>query len=80
MNVMASQITCVSIVWSTVGSGADQRKYQICTSLAFVTGEFPTQKASNAENVSICWRQHENPVTLATRAKLLYLKTCHVRL
>ena len=26
-----------------------------------VTGEFPTQKASNAENVSIWWRHHEIP-------------------
>ena len=25
---------------------------------ALVTGEFPTQKASNAENVSIWWRHH----------------------
>ena len=28
MTVMASQITSVSIVYSTVGSGADQRKHQ----------------------------------------------------
>ena len=38
MSVMTSQITTVSIVCSTVFSGADQRKYQSSTSLAFVMG------------------------------------------
>ena len=28
-----------------------------------VTGEFPTQRANNAENVSIWWRHHVNPLT-----------------
>ena len=43
------------IVSSTVHSGADQRKHQSPTSLAFVpvTGEFPAQMASHSENVSI---------------------------
>ena len=35
---MASQITSITIVYSTVYSGTDQRKYQIPTSLAFVRG------------------------------------------
>ena len=38
MSVMVSQITCVSIVCSTLCSGADQRKHQISVSLAFVRG------------------------------------------
>ena len=38
MSTMASQITGISIVCSTVGSGADQRKYQNSASLAFVRG------------------------------------------
>ena len=38
MIVMASQITGVLIVYSTVCSGADQRKYQSSASLAFVKG------------------------------------------
>ena len=51
------------IVYSTVCSGADQRKHQSSASLTFagnspVTGEFPAQRASNAENVSIWWRHH----------------------
>ena len=38
MSAMASQITGVSIVCSSVGSGADQRKHQSSASLAFVWG------------------------------------------
>ena len=58
MSAMTSKITGVSIVCATVGSGADQGKYQSSSSPVFVCGEFtgerwiPTQKASNAENVS----------------------------
>ena len=36
MSAMASQITFVSIVYSAVSSGADQRKHQSSASLAFV--------------------------------------------
>ena len=54
MGNMASQITSITIVYSTVYSGADQRKYQSSASLAFVwgilvTGEVPAQTGSNAE-------------------------------
>ena len=38
MNMMGSQITSVSIVCSTVGSCADQRKHERSASLAFVKG------------------------------------------
>ena len=38
MSVMASQITGVSIVYSTVCSGADQRKHKNSVLLAFVMG------------------------------------------
>ena len=51
---MASQIINLAIFYSTVYSSAD-KKNQSSASLAFVwwpvTGEFPTQRASNAENV-----------------------------
>ena len=40
MGEMASQNTTLTIVYSTVHSGADQRKYQSSASLAFVCGEF----------------------------------------
>ena len=57
MGTVASQITSLTIVYSTVDSDADQRKRQ--SSLAFVgNGEFPAQMASNAENISIWWRHH----------------------
>ena len=38
MGTMASQITSITIVCSTVYSSADQRKYQSSASLAFVRG------------------------------------------
>ena len=38
MTTMASQITSLTIVYSTVCSCADQRKHQISASLAFVRG------------------------------------------
>ena len=59
---MASQITSLAIVYSIIYSGTDQRKHQsstcLCAGNSPLTGEFPAQKASNAENVSIWWRHH----------------------
>ena len=52
MGVMASQITSLTIAYSTVHSCADQRNIP-------VTGEFPAHMASYAENVSILWRHNE---------------------
>ena len=53
MGIVASQITSLTIVYTTVYSDADQSKHQSCASLAFVwgIGEFPAQMASYAENV-----------------------------
>ena len=63
MGAIASQITSLTIVYSTVYSDADHRNHQSSRSLAFVRGshrggEFPAQMASNAENDSIWWRHH----------------------
>ena len=63
MNAMAFKISSVSIVGSTVCSGSDQRNQQSSAALAFAeesNGDrwFPSQRASNAENVSIWWRHH----------------------
>ena len=64
MSTMASQITRLTIVHSSIYSGADQRTHQSSASIAFVrgnspvTGEFPAQKASNVENDFIWWRHH----------------------
>ena len=38
MGAVASKITSLAIVYSTVYSDADQRKHQSCASLAFVRG------------------------------------------
>ena len=65
MGTIASQITSLTIVYSTVYSRADQRKHQSSASLAFVRGihrgpvNSPHKWASNAENVSIWWRHHD---------------------
>ena len=48
MSVMASQITGAPSICSTACSGADQRRHQSSSSLAFVRG-FPSQRVSNAE-------------------------------
>ena len=60
MSKIASQITSLTIVCSTVYSGPDQTKHQSFASLAFVRGIHRglAQMASNAENVSIWWRHH----------------------
>ena len=56
MSLIASQITSLTIVYSTVYSDADQRKHQSSAQLAFVgTDEFPAQMVCNEENVSIWW-------------------------
>ena len=65
MSATASQITSLAIVYSSVYSGADLRKHRssayvtaLCEGNLPVTGEFPAQRASNAENVSIWWHHH----------------------
>ena len=50
MSAMASEITSLTIVYSIVYSGADQRKYQSSAPLAFVREiHSGVQRASNAE-------------------------------
>ena len=59
MGAIASLITRLTIVYSTVYSDADQRKHQSSARLAIEWGiHYPAQMASNAENVSILWRHH----------------------
>ena len=49
MGAMASQITSLSSICSTVCSGADQRKHQISASMAFVRGihQWPVNSPHN---------------------------------
>ena len=42
------------------------RVTDLCEGNSSVTGEFPSQRASNAENVSIWWRHHVKFVTSCT--------------
>ena len=46
MSAMASQITSLTIVYSTVYSGADQRKHQSSALLAFCVGNSPVTVTS----------------------------------
>ena len=69
MSTVASQITNLSIVYSTVYSAADQRKYQSSASLAFVRGfhRWPvnsphkgpvTRKMFPFDDVIMIWWRH----------------------
>ena len=66
MGAMASQITSLTIVYSTVYSGTDKKKKPsklrvtgLCAGNSPGTGKFPAQMTSYAENVFIWWRHHE---------------------
>ena len=64
LGTMASQITSLTIVYSTVYSSTDKRKHQSsvtgrCAGKSPGTSEFPTLMASTTENVSIWWRHHD---------------------
>ena len=70
MSTLASQITSLAIVCSTVYSGAGQRKYQSSASLAFVW-------VNNAENVSIWWRHHAHSAHAYRRHASVMPSHCH---
>ena len=83
MGVLTSQITSLTIVYSTVYSGADQRKDQSSAPLDFtgnspVTGEFPAQIASNTENVSIWWRHHATMTLLWLYMRVIKSQFRHI--
>ena len=64
MSAMASQISGLSIVYSTVCWSAGQREKSkprvtgLCEGNTPVTGGFSSQRASNAKSASIWWRHH----------------------
>ena len=65
MTTTASQITSLTIVYSTVYSGISKKTSKLrvtglCVGNSPVTREFPAQRASNMGNVSIWWRHHDN--------------------
>ena len=53
ISTMASQITSLTSVYSTIFQAQIKEKIK-----APETGEFPAQRASNAENISDWWRHH----------------------
>ena len=65
MSAMASQITSFTTVYSTVCSrrrskqSSKLRVTGLCAENSPATGEFPAQRASDVENVSIWWRHHD---------------------
>ena len=64
MSMMASQITSISMVCSTVLFRHRSKKTSklhvtsLCEGNSPVTSEFPSQRASNGENVSVWWCHH----------------------
>ena len=84
MSGMMSQLTSLTIVYSTVYSRHRSKKTSmlhiagLCVGNSPVIGEFPAQRASNTENVSIRWHHHVStrvsPATVLTNT-WLYLQT-----
>ena len=64
MSAMASQFTSLTIVYSIVCSRRRSKKASklcvtgLCAGNSPVTGEFPAQRASNAEDDSVWWSHH----------------------
>ena len=67
MSAMVSQIISLTIVYSTLYSRRRSKKTSkirdtgFCGGNSPVTSDFPAQRASNEENVSIWWRHHGVP-------------------
>ena len=64
MSAMSSQITGDSIIIHAFAQPQFEenikasRHWALCAGNSLVTSEFPAQRASNAENISIWWRHH----------------------
>ena len=75
MSMMASQITRLTIVYSTVYSGADQRKHQSSALLAFVWGihRWPVNSPyKGTVTVTVTWRHHDWDYYSSLRSWLLW--------
>ena len=77
MGTMESRITSITNVYSTVYSGVDQRKHQSSVSLV-VTGEFPGQGPSNAENIFIWWRHHDLLLHISRDGQIFGFTDTHI--
>ena len=77
MSAMASRITSLTIVYSIVYSGADQKNSKfhvtgLCVGNSPITGEFPAQRASNAENVAITYPFRSDNTSLANLLQIIW--------
>ena len=83
MSAMASQIISLTIVYSIVYTGTDQRKHEFSASLAFVRWihrwpvNSPHERASGAKYVSIWWRHHEYGIMTPIKRYMLIGKSNH---
>ena len=75
MSAMGSQITSLTIVYSTVYSGADQRKR---AGNSPVTGEFTAKRASYVENISIWWRHHVQTSSIVFTSQFSAAPSAHM--
>ena len=92
MSAMASQITGISTVYSTVCSGADKRKFQSSASLAFVRGihrwpvNSPYKGPVTRKKHSIWWCHHDVqyvkggtwPTTQVATCSTMYCPWLHI--
>ena len=65
MNLMASQITSLGIVYSTVYSCADQRKHKNSTSLVLVASQITSLTIVYSTVPSDADKKHQSPASLA---------------
>ena len=59
MGAVASQITSLTIVYSTIKEKIKAARHWPLCGHTQVTGEFPAQMAGNTENVFVWWRYHD---------------------
>ena len=64
MSAMASEINSVAMfaqkfVQAQIKENIKVPRHRLCEGKSPVTGEFPSHRASNAENFSIWWRHHD---------------------
>ena len=76
MGAIASQITSLAVVYSTVYTDSG-RHWLLCGEFTG-TGEFHAQRASNAENVSIWWRHHDHIDIWLVSPQLSCNDTCQI--
>ena len=70
MGMMASQMTNLTKL----------RVTGLCVGNSPVTGDFPAQMASNAENVSIWWRHHLPVAEISVwRVKMIFAKRWNIK-